>query len=139
MLRAAAWDMNDYKELIVWQIADALRVDVYGLIERTAASRDTAFANQLRRSVSGISSNIVEGFRRFGPSEFARALDIAYAEAGETANWLEDGIRRGYWTERDVDAARLLLRRLNPGLMHLTRYLRSPTARARAQRGRTRT
>lgn len=129
--------MHDYKELIVWQVADALRIDVFALIEKTRAQNDAAFANQLRRSVSGISANVVEGFRRFSPTEFARSLDIAYAEAGEVAHWLDDGVRRGYWKEQDIEAQRLLLRRLNPGLTHLMRYLRTPTARAQANRKRT--
>ena len=75
-----------------------------------------------------------EGFRRYGSVEFARYLEIAFASAGETANWLDDGVARGHWKEDDLGAARQLLRRRNPALTHLMRYLRSPQARAKSRR-----
>jgi four helix bundle protein len=84
--------------------------------------------------VSGIPSNIAEGFRRFGPKEFVRYLDFAFASAGETADWLDDGVAREHWTEADLARARQLLRRLNVGLVRLMKYLRSPAAKANAGR-----
>jgi four helix bundle protein len=126
--------VKDYRELVVWQISDELRREVYRLLGKTSAGRDFQFADQLRGSVSGIPSNIAEGFRRFGSVEFARYLEMAFASSGETANWLDDGIARRHWTEAEVANARLLLRRLDPALTHLMRYLRSPAARKRSRR-----
>lgn len=126
--------MKTYQELIVWQLADELRKEIYRLLREGPASRDFRFADQLRAAVSSIAANIVEGFGRFGSVDFARYLDIAYASAGETANWLDDGVARGHWTEDDIAAARLLLRRLNPALTHLMRYLRSPQGKAKSRR-----
>jgi len=117
--------MKTYQELVVWQLADELRKEVYRLLREGPAGNDLRFADQLRGAVSGIASNIVEGFRRYGSVEFARYLEIAFASAGETANWLDDGVARGHWIEDEVAAARQLLRRLNPALTHLMRYLRS--------------
>jgi four helix bundle protein len=79
-------------------------------------------------------ANIAEGFRRFGAPDFAKFLEYAYSSAGETRNWLDDGVVRKHWTESDIAEARLLLRRLDPGLTGLMRYLRSAKGRGNAQR-----
>jgi len=126
--------MKTYQELIVWQLADELRKEIYRLLREGPASCDLRFADQLRSAVSSIAANIVEGFGRYGSAEFARYLEIAFASAGETANWLDDGQARGHWTADDIAAARQLLRRLNPALTHLMRYLRSPQAKAKSRR-----
>lgn len=126
--------VNNYQDLVVWQVADQLRTEIYRLLKTGSAARDFQFANQLRRSVSGIAPNIAEGFRRYGPKEFVRYLDFAFGSAGETADWLDVGIARGHWSETDLVAARTLLRRLNVGLTRLMKYLRSPAAKANAGR-----
>jgi hypothetical protein len=97
--------IKHYKELVIWQLADELRREVYRLTDD-------------------------------GPILFARFLDYAFASAGETADWLDDGVARRHWSEADLEKARKLLRRLNPGLTKLMRYLRSSTARDRSKRGR---
>lgn len=132
--RAIARGMKTYQELVVWQLADELRKEIYRLLRDTPAAGDLRFADQLRGAVSSISSNIVEGFRRYGSVEFARYLEIAFASAGETADWLDDGVARGHWIDDEVAAARQLLRRINPALTHLMRYLRSPQARSKSRR-----
>jgi four helix bundle protein len=123
-----------YQDLVVWQAADQVRLEVYRLTRDGPASRDFRFRDQLRSSASSIAANITEGFRRFGPRDFARFLDIAFASAGETEHWLDDGIARGHWTEHDLRVVRMQLRRLDAGLRSLMRYLRSPEAAARSQR-----
>ena len=126
--------MKTYQELVVWQLADELRKEIFRLPREGTASRDFRFADQLRSAVSSIAANIVEGFGRYGSTEFARYLGIAFASAAETANWLDDGVARGHWVDDEVAAARQLLRRLNPALTHLMRYLRSPQAKAKSRR-----
>ena len=126
--------MNTYQDLVVWQLSDELRKEVYRLLATGPAAADLRFADQVRAAVASIGANIVEGFRRFSSAEFARYLDIAFASAGEMAHWLDDGVARGHWSEDDVAAARHLLRRINPGLTHLMRYLRTPQAKARSRR-----
>lgn len=124
-----------YQDLIVWQAADEVRREVHQLTNAGPASRDFRFRDQARSSASSIAANIAEGFRRYGPRDFARFLDYAFASAGETEHWLDDGVARGHWTEQDVRAARLQLRRLDAGLRSLMRYLRSPQAAERSRRG----
>lgn len=126
--------MKDYRSLVVWQLADRMRRDVYTLVQRSPASRDLAFADQLRRAAGSVSANIVEGFRRFGAAEFARYLEIAFSSSGEVENWLEDGLVRGHWRAEDIHAIRMTLRRLDPALLALMGYLRSPEAKHRSRR-----
>ena len=71
---------KNHKELIVWQVADELRIEVYQLTAQSPASRDFKFCDQLRDAVSGIPSNIAEGFRRKTSTDCARF--IVYALTG---------------------------------------------------------
>lgn len=123
-----------YQDLAVWQIADELRLEVYRLVAAGPAFDDWRFRDQIRNAAGSVAANIVEGYRRFSPKDFARFLQIAYASAGETQHWLEDGCARGHWTESEIDAARRLLRRLDPPLLALMRYLRTPAAQDRSKR-----
>jgi len=85
-----------YQDLVVWQIADELRLEIYRLVESGDAARDWKFRDQIRDAAASVPANIAEGYRRFSSRDFARFLQIAYASAGETQNWIEDGRSRGY-------------------------------------------
>ena len=122
-----------YQELAVWQIADELRREIYRITEAGAAARDFRFRDQIRQAAGGVAINIAEGFRRFSAREFLQFLRYAYASAGEVAEWLEDGVARKHWTDGDVSGARRILGRLNPPLLSLIRYLRSPAAVTRSE------
>jgi len=122
-----------YQDLVVWQIADELRLEIYRLVESGDAARDWKFRDQIRDAAASVPANIAEGYRRFSSRDFARFLQIAYASAGETQNWIEDGRSRGYWRDEDLETARRLLRRLDPPLRSLMRYLRSSTAKERSK------
>jgi len=66
---------KNHKELIVWQVADELRMKVYQLTAGRPASRDFKFCDQLRDAVGGIPSNIAEGFR---PEKLDRLRAVYY-------------------------------------------------------------
>lgn len=124
-----------YQDLVVWQAADAVRHEVYRLTNASSVVADLRFREQARAAAASIGANIVEGFRRFSPRDFARFLDYAFASAGETSHWLDDGVARRCWTEPDVAAARMQLRRLDAGLRALMRYLRSTQGGENGKRG----
>ena len=123
-----------YQDLVVWQAADAVRDEMYRLTNGGPVTADFRFRDQARSAAASIAANIAEGYRRFSPRDFARFLDYAFASAGEASHWLDDGIARHYWTEQDVHATRLQLRRLDAGLRALMRYLRSAKASERGSR-----
>jgi four helix bundle protein len=81
-------------------------------------------------------SQIVEGFGRFNPADFARFLGMAKASLMEAHNHLEDAVDRGLITD-DVRAghdklAHLALR----DVISLLEYLQSPRAVANATKAR---
>ena len=58
-------DIKDFKDLIVWQKAMDLVVEVYNLVKKLPKEEQFAFSDQMRRAVISIPSNIAEGRGRF--------------------------------------------------------------------------
>ena len=113
------------KELIVWQLAEELRVEVLNLVDRSAARRDFKFRDQIIPAASSVAANIAEGYGRQAHADFARFIGIAVGSLRETETWLRDGIDREFWTADQVAAPLLLCKRLTVGLSRLRTYLRS--------------
>lgn len=81
--------LNSYKDLVVWQKAMALVVEVYGLTERLPKTELYGLTSQLRRAAVSIPSNIAEGRRRGGAREFRQFLLTAYASGAEIETQIE--------------------------------------------------
>jgi 30S ribosomal protein S23 len=58
-------DIKDFKDLIVWQKAMDLVVEVYNLVKKLPKEEQFALSDQMRRAVISIPSNIAEGRGRF--------------------------------------------------------------------------
>jgi len=52
---------RDHKELVVWQLADELRILVFALTENGQAAHDLKFRGQLRDAVSSVGRNLGRG------------------------------------------------------------------------------
>src|SRR5687768_6753116 len=100
-----------FEDLVAWQLARALKQNVYVLCERPGCRTDWKFRSQLRESVAGPPAHIAEGFGRRRPRDFSRFLTMARASLDEARNHLIDGIDRGYWQEADLKEAHALMRR----------------------------
>src|SRR5947209_3264282 len=74
---------KSFEGLRVFQSARALNNDVWNLSRTGAASKDSVFINQTRRSALSIVSNIAEGFERNSRREFIQFLSIAKGSCGE--------------------------------------------------------
>lgn len=118
----------DHKELVVWQLADQLRIAVFALTENGAAARDFKYRDQIRDAVSSIARNLAEGFYRYEHPDFANFTRYARASLGETQDLLHEGRKRRYWNEAQTRQADSLARRLMIGVRRLHRYLRTTTA-----------
>jgi four helix bundle protein len=114
-----------YQELEVWQLADALKIEVYALIATGPASRDFKFRDQIRDSAASTTKNISEGFGRFWPADFARFMEVALASAMETQDSLKDGVDRGYFTPGRVSNAQHLVERTIKCSVRFIGYLKS--------------
>jgi len=88
--------VRDFRDLVAWQLSDALRSEVFAFTETGPASRDFKYRDQIRDCAASASRNIAEGFGRYRPAEFARFLEYAVGSLEETKDALIDGHDRGY-------------------------------------------
>jgi len=123
---------NRFEKLVVWQRMHELNIEIWQATTRGAAGRDFRFANQLRDAADSAERNVVEGFGRFNPTEFARFLDISRASALEAQTLLRKGLEVGYWNEDEFGRLDTLVRRGLQTVAKFQRYLRSPQARHKA-------
>ena len=87
---------GSFEDLIVWQKSMDLVENVYRLISKLPNEEKHALADQMRRSVISIPSNIAEGQQRDSAKEFAYFLSIAKGSAGELRAQLLICERLGY-------------------------------------------
>ena len=81
-------EIRSFEDLIVWQKAHQLFLDVVSDVERFPNGRASAvIANQLLRSAGSISANIAEGFGRRMGKEYTHYLIVARGSTTETVNW----------------------------------------------------
>jgi len=92
-----------YKELIVWQKADELAIEVYKVTKGFPKDEIYGLTSQLRRAVLSIPTNIVEGYARKGDKELARFVNIAIGSMTETEYLLDFSKRLGYISENEYN------------------------------------
>ena len=68
---------RSYRELLVWQKAKALAVQIYQATDQFSRSEIYGLTSQIRRAVVSVSSNIAEGQGRLTPGEFLHFLGQA--------------------------------------------------------------
>ncbi|MFQ3599191.1 MAG: four helix bundle protein [Chloroherpetonaceae bacterium] len=79
---------QSFRDLIVWQKAHQLVLDVYALSEHFPKSERYGLTSQLRRAVVSIAANIAEGFKKRGKADKARFFNIAQGSASECEYYL---------------------------------------------------
>lgn len=75
--------IHSYKDLIVWQKAVDLVVEVYTLTEHFPKEERYGLTSQIQRAAVSIPSNIAEGRCRGSKKDFRQFLRIAYASGAE--------------------------------------------------------
>ena len=101
--------IRSHRDLIVWQRAMELAVEVRRLAERLPASERHAMQEQLRRSVTSIAANIAEGYGRVDRGDFRRFISIARGSLMETATFVELAVRMGYVSSTETARATSLI------------------------------
>src|SRR5262245_28706875 len=100
-----------FEDLIVWQLSEKLKQEVFAFSATTPASLDRDFCNQIRDSSRSATRNIAEGFGRYYPKELIRFLRIAGGSLQEIRNHLLEAHNLGYLHHTDfVRLVRLDLR-----------------------------
>ena len=72
-----------FQDLLVWQKAHALVLDVYSLTSSYPKSELFGLTSQMRKSAVSVPANIAEGFKKRGRPDKARFLNIAEASLEE--------------------------------------------------------
>ncbi len=76
--------MSDYKKLKVWENAHKFTIDIYKVTKEFSEDEKYGLISQIRRSVSSIPTNIVEGCGQLDNGNLIRFLGIAKGSAFET-------------------------------------------------------
>ena len=113
-----------FKELIAWQLADQLRVEVFKCTCRPAFTRDLKLHSQTEDAANSVCRNISEGFGG-SHAEFARFLRISRRSMNELQDAFRAAELKNYVTFDDLVACRQLMRRLYKALSRFIAYLDS--------------
>ena len=97
--------VKSYKDLIVWQKAMDLVVEIYRLVESLPREEIYALSDQMRRAAVSVPSNIAEGQARNSSKEFAQFLSIAKGSVSELETQLSICTRLEYLTETQISKA----------------------------------
>lgn len=122
--------MQDFKKLRVWHESRRLTVTVYKLVKKFPAFEQFGLSSQVRRSVSAIGANIVEGFGLGSRANTARCLQTSMSEAGETYHHLITALDLEYITQEEFDEIEARLEPLRGGIAALFFKVRPKRVRA---------
>lgn len=93
---------NTYRDLLAWQKAKALAVDVYRATEGFPKSELFGLTSQMRRAAVSVASNIAEGQGRGSKPDFAKFLCMARGSLLELETQLEISHELGFGTTADI-------------------------------------
>jgi four helix bundle protein len=79
---------RSFQELIVWQKSHAFVLAVYRLTENFPQKEIYGLTSQFRRAAVSVPANIAEGFKKRGPADKARFLNIAQGSIEECRYYL---------------------------------------------------
>jgi len=88
--------IRSYRELVVWQKAMDLLVDVYRDTRCFPSEERYGLTSQMRRAAVSIPSNIAEGQMRLTTGEFRQFLGNARGSLGELSTQIEASRRLGF-------------------------------------------
>lgn len=77
-----------FEELIVWQKAHALVLEIYKLSKDFPKEETYGITSQVRRSSVSVAANISEGYRKKSKADKLRFLNIAEGSLDETKYYL---------------------------------------------------
>ncbi len=95
---------RDYRKIKAWQMADDLTVEVYGITRSFPKEEIYGLTSQLRRAISSVPANIVEGATRLHGKEYVQFLNIAKGSLAEADYFLHLAHRLDYMTEEQYSA-----------------------------------
>lgn len=116
---------NSFEKLKVWQLAHKLVLSVYELTKSFPSDERFSLVDQLRRSVSSIPTNIVEGNERNTKKEYIQFLFISKGSLAETRYHLLLAKDLGYISEEKYNFLISTAIEISKMLSALIKYLRT--------------
>ena len=77
-----------FQDLLVWQRAHAVVLEVYRLTARFPPGEANGLTWQMRRAAISVPANLAEGFRKHGRADKVRYVNIAQGSLEETRYYL---------------------------------------------------
>jgi four helix bundle protein len=99
---------QSFKDLIVWQRAIQLTIDVYKLTARFPDAEKFGLTSQMRRASVSIASNISEGFGRASRGEYVQFVGHARRSGSELETQIVIAKALGFGTTANLESAQTL-------------------------------
>jgi len=115
--------VQSYKDLIVWQKAMDLAVEVYALTKQFPPDERFRMVDQITRAATSVPANIAEGHGRAGTKEYSNFLSIAKGSLMETETFLLLAIRLEFISKEESQTALGLVTEVSKMLSSLRRRL----------------
>ena len=101
--------LQSFRELIVWQKALRLAIEVYKVSKNFPKEELYGLTSQIRRAAFSIPANIAEGYARRHLGEYLQFLSIAYGSGAELETGLIIIREIGLLPKKDFDKLMQLL------------------------------
>lgn len=118
-------EIQNYRDLEVWQEAMDLAVAVYRMTVAFPQSERFALTDQVHRAAVSVPSNIAEGHARLHRADFLRFLSVARGSLAELETQIEIAFRLNYLTPQQQTEILQRCRRVGRLLNGLIRSLRA--------------
>lgn len=122
-------EVQNYKDLIVWQKSMDLAEAIYHLTERFPNEEMFELTKQLRRTAVSVPSNIAEGKGRRSTNEFRHSLCTARGSLYEVETQMVLATRLGYVERPGIEQITALITEVAKMLNALMSALPTPAAR----------
>ena len=119
---------QSFKDLVVWQKAIDLTVDVYKLNAKFPDAERFGLTNQMRRASVSVSSNISEGYGRATKGEYVQFLCHARGSCSELETQLVIAKRLGFGSPGNLESADSLCNEVGRMLGELMKSIRAKQA-----------
>jgi four helix bundle protein len=109
MTDCASAKIGSHRDLVVWQKAMALAVEIYRLSSRFPREEVYRLVSQITRAAASVPANIAEGHARGTAKDYANFLSIAKGSLMETETFLMLSIELKYVTQDEAAGALSLI------------------------------
>jgi four helix bundle protein len=111
--------IGSHRDLVVWQKAMDLTVEVYRLSKRFPRDEIYRLISQITRAAASVPANIAEGHARSTARDYANFLSVAKGSLMETETYLMLSVRLGYLTPEAAAPALILVTEISKMLTSL--------------------